>query len=661
MINEKKSNTSFKLFTYLTLIITAGVLLFLFLDTFFTDDKIALVYCSVILFGLAIFFLLTIPLQILRFFARTIRVMLIKTKKIGLENIPKKGGALLVSNHVSFIDFLILSSSIQRNLRFVMHEGLYNKKLVKPILKKLHMIPIAPRGGQNDLKRFNEACQKEINNGHLVVIFAEGTVTRNGHTLPFKRGIEHIAKGITAPIIPINMEGVLGTPLSFSTAVDGIVKPTIKTIGQTVYLTIGEPIPPTTSAYVVRQKVLSLGARTFAERIDKKSNLGTWVLNMKGNNKLIQDIDNEWLCAKEIKNKSLSIANRLSTWVSSDKKIALIHPVNSNFHLITYALAILGKEIIILSSEKTTDENKEILAGLGIETCINGYNKDINPCKGYIDSNRLFSPQKEGVRIKLLRILPTFLVLKMLHNNSGKFGNMITFVRLNNQEIKGVTLTNAMIFAQSLALQQIHLTNDYGTVLNLHKVDNTLGFFIKILLPVTLNIPVTLNNIKEADTVVGLMNDVETLIENTKESDLSKVKNILTDSQTMNPSLQETLKKLNITYYQGFGIKYVSPIISVNTPNFIGNDIAGKQLIQEGNNPNSVGRPIPSIAIKIVDPNALDTELGINQRGRIMIRGASITKRFVVDKYHNIKTNYLEWIDTEIIGMIDEEGYLKLE
>ena len=76
------------------------------------------------------------------------------------------------------------------------------------------MIPISACGGTNNVDDFNKLCQDEINAIHVVLLFAEGTVTRNDHLSEFKRGLEHIAKGIEAPIIPIHMEGKIGTPLS---------------------------------------------------------------------------------------------------------------------------------------------------------------------------------------------------------------------------------------------------------------------------------------------------------------------------------------------------------------------------------------------------------------------------------------------------------------
>lgn len=168
-------------------------------------------------FSLYLILFVIFPYKTLQITLRFIGKLIFNKKRIGYT-LPKTGGALLIANHVSHLDFILVTLATKRKVYFVMYDKIYYHKSVHWILKRLNMIPIAPtRPGSkdNNLKKFNERCYKIINSGNIVVIYPEGTVSRNGHLLEFKRGMEHIASGITAPIIPLHVYGANGSPFTF--------------------------------------------------------------------------------------------------------------------------------------------------------------------------------------------------------------------------------------------------------------------------------------------------------------------------------------------------------------------------------------------------------------------------------------------------------------
>jgi len=130
-------------------------------------------------------------------------------------HVPRKGGALIIANHVSLLDSLLIAAATKRTVRFVIHAKIYNHPCMKWFFKMMNMIPVETSGSMQAMKNFTRLCQNEIKAGHVVCIFPEGQVTRNGQLSLFKKGVEHIKEGINAPIIPIHMDNVIGTPLSF--------------------------------------------------------------------------------------------------------------------------------------------------------------------------------------------------------------------------------------------------------------------------------------------------------------------------------------------------------------------------------------------------------------------------------------------------------------
>ena len=133
----------------------------------------------------------------------------------GRENIPAKGGALLVSNHLSLVDALLLGGSTDRHVRFLMFKGLYDRPIIGLFARAARAIPISSEQRPRDMIRSLRTASEAIRNGEVVCIFAEGQMTRIGQLLPFRRGFERIMKGVDAPIIPVHLDGVWGSIFSF--------------------------------------------------------------------------------------------------------------------------------------------------------------------------------------------------------------------------------------------------------------------------------------------------------------------------------------------------------------------------------------------------------------------------------------------------------------
>ncbi|HWC18086.1 MAG TPA: MFS transporter, partial [Terriglobales bacterium] len=134
---------------------------------------------------------------------------------LGREKFPEKGGALLVSNHMSFVDALLLVAATDRPIRFLIFQDIYEMPLVKPWAKLGGAIPISSEQRPRDMIRSLRTASEAIRNGEIVCIFAEGQITRTGQLLPFRRGFERIMKGVDAPIIPVSLDGVWGSIFSF--------------------------------------------------------------------------------------------------------------------------------------------------------------------------------------------------------------------------------------------------------------------------------------------------------------------------------------------------------------------------------------------------------------------------------------------------------------
>jgi len=134
---------------------------------------------------------------------------------MGRDNIPEKGGALFVCNHLSFADAFLLLASTDRHIRFIMFQGIYERPIIRPIAQILRAIPISSQFNPREMIRSLKTAGEAIQNSEVVCIFAEGQITRIGGLLPFRRGFERIMKGVDAPIIPVHLDGVWGSIFSY--------------------------------------------------------------------------------------------------------------------------------------------------------------------------------------------------------------------------------------------------------------------------------------------------------------------------------------------------------------------------------------------------------------------------------------------------------------
>ena len=174
----------------------------------------------------------------------------------GRDNIPEKGGALFVSNHVSFVDALLLMASTDRQIRFLMHRHYYELWWIKPFTKMLGLIPIASEQGPRELVHSLRAAGEVIRSGEVMCIFAEGKITRTGELDEFHRGYERIMKDVNAPIVPIALAGVWGSIFSFEGGKFFWKWP--HKFPYKVTVRYGNPLPPTATPDEVRAAVEKL-------------------------------------------------------------------------------------------------------------------------------------------------------------------------------------------------------------------------------------------------------------------------------------------------------------------------------------------------------------------------------------------------------------------
>ena len=251
--------------TFLAILLSAGAYFLL------TSDKVlglspqqTFLAIGVLMFLGTTYIIYLLPDSLVRLVGFFVTKTIYRIKVVGRDNIPERGGALFVCNHLSFIDVLLLQASTDRPIRFIMYAGYMKQKVMGTFARIMKCIPISSESRPRDLIKSLKVASQAIRDGEVVCIFAEGQITRTGQMLPFRRGYEKIMKDVDAPIIPIHLDGVWGSIFSYAKTRFFWKLP--RHIPYRVTVSYGAALPHDATPVKVREAVQELGADAWAYR-----------------------------------------------------------------------------------------------------------------------------------------------------------------------------------------------------------------------------------------------------------------------------------------------------------------------------------------------------------------------------------------------------------
>lgn len=614
---------------------------------------------------------------------RFLRLLLRMTGKLiyrvnlnGKSNIPSSGGALLVANHVSYLDFMIIVCCVPRTVSFVMNADIYNKPHLKWLMRGLRCIPISPRSGKNDFDSFNREVSRQVNDGNVVIIFAEGTVTRTGQMLEFKKGVEHLSALINAPVIPIHLHNVQGTPFSFRAGKSGMDRLSIKKLRQEVLVSIGLPLQSPVKAFALRQRIKELEVRNFntllsySKTLDQviseaisKSDTGSWKYN------------GEVFAFNKLKNKLAEINTVLRPLLREDDCVGLLLPKCHDAYLLNLWLVLNNKTVVNINPEFDNEERFYIINKARIRTLITTMDLEFSRyspnAERIIYTEHVHEAIENGERLHAV----CNSIQRIRRNVAKAFGTSssanqpvtILFEKTENDELKCVSLTGRNLLAVIQGLRQIYFFPKGSNMMSNLPLHHAHGLVIELLIPLLhdLNTNIISNTITADEFLHEVRETKPSLIVATPQqiesiSTLSETKNLphlthvfTADTDPDNKHIA-ALKERGIEVFVCAGKNETASVFAINLNNYQGKDIAGKILEQENNASRSIGKPLPGVAAKICNHNM--DELNAGETGTLWIHGACVATlnncNSSSDRLHN------GWFNTGLNGYIDSHGFI---
>ncbi|MGB1951238.1 MAG: MFS transporter [Marinobacter sp.] len=183
-----------------------------------------------------------VPEFALRFIVWVLSHTIYRVRHEGLHRIPEEGPVLLVCNHVTYMDALVIAGAVRRPVRFVMDYQIFKTPILGALFRLAKTIPIGPKTKVPEVyEAAFERIDEELDAGNVVCIFPEGRLTPDGEVAPFKSGVEIILERTPVPVVPMALRGLWGS--FFSHCGGPALKHVPKRFWSRIELIAGEPLP----------------------------------------------------------------------------------------------------------------------------------------------------------------------------------------------------------------------------------------------------------------------------------------------------------------------------------------------------------------------------------------------------------------------------------
>ena len=612
-----------------------------------------------------------------RFGCWTILHILFDLEVKGGHNIPAKGGGIVVGNHVSYADAFLIGSATPRFVRWILWKTLYDIKFLTPIFELLRTVPI-------DLSKPRDAvstlvfCRAEVEAGELAGIFPEGQITRTGHLLPFKRGYERIAEsksGKQYPIIPAWIEGLYGHPLSMKGgklfgSFDRWPRPKVKVI-------VGEPVLGPIPPEALRAKVMELASQAATDKREQHDTIGRrFVAAARSQWSKLAIADS---FGKEMTfGKALIGAQLLRRWLDNhapnQPMIGLLLPNSVGTALANIAVTLSGRTAVNLNFTAGPASMASAIEQCEIKTVLSSklflVKQKIDPMPGVVYIEELL-PKFSGVDKAIAFLQSKFLPARMLAKGTTDDVAAIIFSSGSTGEPKGVELTHWNLISNMESVAQVYPVGPGDVMLGILPFFHSFGFGYNLWFPLLNRFPVIFHpNPSDAKTIGELSQKygatfllstptfASTYARKCSKEQFSKIRYVLVGAEKLRPAVaQQFQEKFGIRMHEGYGCTEMAPVVSVNGPDFISND--PDQNNQIGFKSESVGRPLPGVSLRFVDPATLEP-VPFGQEGMLLVKGPSRMRGYLKQPDRTAKVLIDGYYNTGDMARLDDEGFLHI-
>jgi len=603
-----------------------------------------------------------------------------RVRVLGAKHVPEEGGALLVPNHVSFVDGVFLITSLDRPVRFIVEASYFHRIWLKPFMKALGAIPISATRGPRVVLRALRDAGEYLDNGEIVCIFAEGQMTRTGMMLPFRRGFERIAKGRSAPIIPVYLDRLWGS--IFSRERGRFITKLPRRLPYPVTICYGDPLSSESSVTEVRRAVQELGRIAWEDRKKDQRPLHHFFIRQARRRPMrfaFADQTRPHITRIEALAGALALARALHKQWKRQECVGILLPPSVGAALANIAASLSGRTSVNLNYTAGPSGLASAVRQAGLETVVTS--------RDFLEKAKLEVPEGlapiwideviesigllERVRCAVLACLAP---IRSLERASGavrrsRLENVATIIFSSGStgEPKGVLLTQYNISSNVEACLQIIPLRGEDRLLGILPTFHSFGYLAlwlsansemgTVFHPNPLD-AASIGELIQRYGVTALLATptfLQVYLRRCTPGQFGSLHMVLTGAEKLPDRLTLAFEEhFGIRPLEGYGTTECSPVIAASTLDF-----RAPGLFQPGSKRGFVGQALPGVAVRIVNPDSFEP-LNAGEEGMIIVKGPNVMKGYLGRDDLTAEVLRDGWYITGDIGFMDEDGFLKI-
>ena len=659
------------------------------------DPRGVIVAASLITAAGTVYVLMLLPEWFGRLILFFLTHSIYRVKVLGRDNFPEKTGALLVCNHMSFVDAMLLIASTDRLIRFLMYKGIYENRIIKPFARMMKAIPISSEQRPRDMIRSLRTASDALRDDEIVCIFAEGQITRTGQLLPFRRGLERIMKGVEVPIIPVNLDGVWGSIFSFERGRFLWKMP--RRIPYPVTVSFGTPMAPTSTAIQVRAAVQELHAEAFQRRKRRMKTLDRAFVRTARRHPLrfmMADGKTPKVTFGSALTKTMYIARRLRRQIGDQHMVGMLLPPSVGGALTNYALMLLGRVPINLNYTSSSEVIASCAQQCGVDVVITSkafvdrFPNLAIPGRTLFLEDALAAPHfgEKLAALALAWFVPSALLRWALgaggaeaalsrvpgtdDRNLAAIDRVATVIFSSGStgDPKGVMLTHFNIMSNIQQVSQVFMLDGRDKILGILPFFHSFGFMAALWMPAANGVGVVYHPNPLDAKVIGELVErysvtfliatptfLQAYMRRCSPESFGSLQYVLVGAEKLPERVALAFEDtFGIRPLEGYGCTECSPVVTVN-----GRDFRAPGFRQVGGRRGKIGHPLPGVCVKVVDLYT-GQPVAPGTAGMLLVKGPNVMKGYLGKPEKTAEVLRDGWYTTGDVALMEEDGFLTI-
>ena len=607
----------------------------------------------------------------------------------GVSSIPKQGGVLLLGNHISWIDWAIIQMVLERPVHFVMEQELYDQPLLRSMLDAVGVIPISSQRSKEAIRR----VRTHLNRGEGVALFPEGAISHNGQLRPLRRGFEVALAETEAVAVPFYIHGLWGSRFSRSRVrMGGGWK-------RKVEILFAAPQTAPLSVEQLQSNLQELAVTAWRHEAESQPQLATtWLRRarkMGFRTVLIDAMSGDRLSGFRLLTAVVLISGVVRQR-ASEAPVGILLPTTAAGVVSNLAVLMAGRRVVNLNYTAPAAAIRHTIEAAGIEVVytserflqrLESQQRPMVEALSGLEVVKLeqvkesFTAQQRISTLLMAVLYPTtVLIRKWVVPVDQEDTAVVIFSSGSEGEPKGVALSHRNLtgnIQQIVAVLEPGRGRDGDRMLGSLPLFHSFGLTATTLMPLVQGIPLvvtpdptdTLKVVKaiekyQATLYFGTPTFLQWMTRNQRVAahQLQTLRLVIAGAERLKESVRVQFEeKFGHRVYEGYGATETSPVSCVNVFDRV--DEAGR-ILQQGNQPGTVGHPLPGTRIKIVEPQTMQP-LANGEAGLVLVRGVQVMRGYLQSGVEMVQP-FVElegggrWYKSGDKGSIDANGFLTI-